>query len=434
MAGPEEVVAVGRKRTLIIGLDGVPYSLLVDLAARGVMPNVGDLLGDGVLRRMRPTIPDVSSVSWSSIITGRNPGEHGVFGFTYLIRGTYTLAFHDFTKLRAPAFWQADPSRRYIIINVPSTYPALKLNGFMVSGFVSPDLDRAVYPPSYVRYLRELGYRIDIDVERCRKSPLLLFKELSEVLRSRLELCKKVWKKVKWDVLMFVITGTDRLGHFLWNAYEDADQEWHEHFLSFFEQVDEAIGELAGKLKDRDDLIMLSDHGMERLRVEVNLNALLASEGYLVLGEEARRGYNNIRAGTRAFALEPSRIYLNLEGKFPRGSVKPGEAEELLEELADFFGRLRWNGKKIVKRVYRKEEIYRGPYLAEAPDMVLVPNEGFAFNARISGREAFRKSELSGKHNEDAFLYVRGRENEDLVPGEPSVEDVVGIMRALRER
>jgi len=419
---------------LIIGLDGVPCSLLKDLADKDIMPNVKELLTDGVLVRMRPTIPDVSSVSWSSIITGKNPGEHGVFGFTNLIRGTYVLTFHDFTKLKAPAFWQADRSRRYIIINVPSTYPAMELNGFMVSGFVSPDLNRAVYPLSYIKYLHEVNYRVDIDVERCRKSPMLLFKELSDVLRARLELCKRIWKKVKWNVLMFVITGTDRLGHFMWNAYEDPGHEWHEHFLSFFELVDDVIGGLAGTLKERDNLIILSDHGMERLDVEINLNAFLASEGYLILGDEPRKGYNNIRAGTIAFALEPSRIYLNLQGKYPRGLVKPNEVESILDELTDLFYDLKYDGRPVIKRVWRKEEIYHGPYLVDAPDLVLIPNEGFALNARISGHKIFDKTDLTGKHNDEALLFIRGKENKDLLPNEPSVEDVVGVMKALSMR
>ena len=80
---------MGKRRTLIIGLDGVPHALLVDLAEKGIMPNVKALIEDGVLKRMSPSIPDVSSVSWSSIITGRNPGEHGVFGFTYPVSYTH---------------------------------------------------------------------------------------------------------------------------------------------------------------------------------------------------------------------------------------------------------------------------------------------------------------------------------------------------------
>ncbi|RLF39569.1 MAG: hypothetical protein DRN00_01560 [Thermoplasmata archaeon] len=422
---------MGRRRTLIIGLDGVPFSLLEDLAKRDVMPNVKELLSDGIFTKMKPTIPDVSSVSWSSIITGKNPGEHGVFGFTDIIKGTYTMAFHDFTKLKAPAFWQEERKKRYIIINVPSTYPAREINGLMVSGFVSPDLKRAVFPPKYLKQLEKVGYQIDIDVERCRKSPRLLFEQLSSVLRARLAFCEKVRKKIKWNVLMFVITGTDRLGHFLWSAYEDKGHEWHEAFLSFFEEVDAVIGRLVDVLSDKDGLIMLSDHGMERAEVEVNLNAYLIKGGYLRLGGGGR-GYNSIRAETKAFALEPSRIYLNLEGRYPRGTVKASEADELLEELTDFFYQLEWDGKKVVKKVWRKDEIYYGPFLTAAPDLVLVPNKGFALNTKLFKYEVFAKSDLSGKHNEEAFLYVRGKENKDIVPDKPSVEDVVSIMRNLQ--
>jgi len=53
---------MGRRRTLIIGLDGVPFSLLEDLAKKDVMPNVKELLSDGIFIKMRPTIPDVIRV------------------------------------------------------------------------------------------------------------------------------------------------------------------------------------------------------------------------------------------------------------------------------------------------------------------------------------------------------------------------------------
>ena len=421
----------GRERLLIIGLDGAPYSLIRDLAERGIMPNMAGLIEEGVLTKMAPTIPDVSAVSWSTIITGVNPGEHGVYGFTNLLEGTYILTFHDFTKLKAPTFWQMDRSKRYVVINVPSTYPASEINGFIVTGFVSPDLKKAVYPPGYLSLLQEIGYRVDIDVARCRQSPMLLFSELSETLDTRLKLCLRLWSELDWDVTMFVITGTDRVGHFQWKAYLDEDDKWHEAFLEFFSHVDRVIGELVSRLGRNDGLIMLSDHGMELLEVEVNLNAYLVSEGYLRL-HEGRRGYNAIAEGTLAFALEPSRIYLNREGKYPRGCVKRGEEEELLEELTNLFSKLEFEGRKVVKKVYRRDEIYHGQHLEDAPDLVLVPERGFSFTTRISKTEVFGRSDLTGKHNDEAFLYVRGEEAQEVVPENPSVEDVLRIMRTLQ--
>ena len=70
------------QKAAIIGLDGVPYGLLTDLAARGVMPNTRELLRDGAITKARTNMPPNSAVSWSSIFTARNPGEHGIYGFT----------------------------------------------------------------------------------------------------------------------------------------------------------------------------------------------------------------------------------------------------------------------------------------------------------------------------------------------------------------
>ena len=93
-----------KNRTVIIGIDGVPFGLLENLAEKGVMPNFAELKGEGVFTPMKSTIPEISSVSWSSVITGKNPGEHGIYGFTELIEGTHTISFPNFRNLKAPAF------------------------------------------------------------------------------------------------------------------------------------------------------------------------------------------------------------------------------------------------------------------------------------------------------------------------------------------
>jgi predicted AlkP superfamily phosphohydrolase/phosphomutase len=119
-----------KNRTVIIGIDGVPFGLLDDLAEKGVMPNFAELKREGVFTPMKSSIPEISSVSWSSVITGKNPGEHGIYGFTELIEGTYTISFPNFRNLKAPAFWhEKNNNKSYIILNVPSTYPTRELNG-----------------------------------------------------------------------------------------------------------------------------------------------------------------------------------------------------------------------------------------------------------------------------------------------------------------
>ena len=128
------------KRVIIIGLDGVPYELLRDFSEKGIMPNTGRLISEGTFIKMRSSIPEVSSVAWSSIITGKNHAEHGIFGFTDFPVNTYRLSFPNFSSLKAAPFWESDSKNRYIVINVPSTYPARELNGVLISGCLNvPD-------------------------------------------------------------------------------------------------------------------------------------------------------------------------------------------------------------------------------------------------------------------------------------------------------
>ncbi len=176
-----------KNRTVVIGIDGVPFRLLKNLAEKGIMPNFAELKREGIFTQMKSSIPEISSVSWSSVITGKNPGEHGIYGFTALIEGTYTISFANFRNLKAPAFWHEKDDITYVILNVPSTYPAKELNGVHISGFVSPDLERAVYPPSYLDTLRDMNYRVDVDSGYAHKSMKLFLNDLFKTNEIRIK-------------------------------------------------------------------------------------------------------------------------------------------------------------------------------------------------------------------------------------------------------
>lgn len=411
------------RKTVIIGLDGVPYSLLKRLTERDVMPNLKDLMSDGVFTQMQSSIPCVSSVSWSSIITGRNPGEHGVYGFTDIIPGTYSIGYHSIRKLRAKPFWIVDNHRKYVILNVPSTFPAQEINGVIVTGFVSPDIKRSVYPPEYLDILEEIDYRIDADISLIEKSKHAFINDLFQSLVSRVRLYRYLWEKVNWDIFMLVVTGTDRLGHYFWDAYEDKGNPFHDAFLQFFKAVDHLIGEICGKISEDTHFMILSDHGMELKHVNVYLNAYLKKEGFLHI-DNGRKGLSGITRKTLAFALDPNRLYINTEERYPRGSVKNSEREKVIEDLVDAFRNLVYNGRKVIQRIYRREEVYHGDYLDHAPDLLLIPYSGFNLMARSEEESVFGTDNLTGMHNPEAFIYT----NLDIELDKPSVEDVLKIM------
>jgi len=418
------------RRVVIIGLDGVPFDLLKELSEKGIMPNVKEIIHKGIFKRMQSSIPEVSCVAWASIITGRNPAEHGIFGFTDLYPNSYKLTFPNFNSLRSVPFWNAVEGRS-VIINVPSTYPVREMNGVHISGFVSMDLERSVYPKPLMPKLNELDYRLDVDSEKAHKSMQLFLSDLDKTLQARIKTYQYLWDNFKWQTFMLVFTGTDRLMHFLWDAYEDENHEYHEDFLDHFRKIDEAIGQIYAKIDDEDLLVILSDHGFERLDKDVYINYLLRGESYLEF-KGATPELSNINSSTKAFALDPARIYINLKGKYSSGSVDEGDREKILRDLEALFTSLEIDNKKLIKRIYRKEDIYSGPLIGQAPDLILVGNRGFNLKANIKKDVLTDKDIFTGKHTQDsAFLLVNGPYDADTVPDNPKVFDIQRIIQSL---
>ncbi|MGC9318383.1 MAG: alkaline phosphatase family protein [Armatimonadota bacterium] len=415
------------KRKVIIGIDGAPFSLMQELAEQQVMPFLRSLAGDGVFRPMCSSVPAVSSVSWSSIVTGCNPGEHGIYGFSDMLPGTYTIRYPNFLDLKRPPFWQHETGS-CAIINVPSTYPAQPLQGCHVSGFVSPRLDRAVYPSSELEALQRLDYRVDLDAEKAKQSELLLYRQLYETHAKREQLADYLWEQYDPAVFMLVVTGSDRIGHFGWHHWQDPDHPSHDKFLEYFRRVDGTVERIAKRLNPEDTLVILSDHGMEGAALEVNLNAYLIDGGFLKLDQDEARKYDRIQEGSAAFALENGRVYVNETGRFPRGSVKPAQQEQVLERLTEFLRQVQIEGEDVIGQVHRREQIYCGDSVDAAPHLVAVPRPSFSLVGRLTA-DLHQPSRLPGMHNDRAFLLVRHPRAEEIVPETPTVEDVVSIIR-----
>lgn len=415
-------------KTVIIGLDGVPFGLIKDFADSGIMPNTASLLAEGTFKPMASSIPEVSSVAWSSIITGANPAEHGIFGFTDLAPYSYELRFPNFSDLKCRPFWDSQ-DRRYVIMNVPSTYPVRPLRGVHISGFVSIDMQRSVYPPSLIPELRQLDYRLDVDSQKAHQCMDDFLVDLDQTLQARIRAYRLLWNSQKWQTFMLVFTGTDRLMHFLWEAYEQPNHQYHDAFLDHFRRIDAVIGEISDKLGSEDLLIMLSDHGFERLDSEIHINWILRKEGFLKLKSSQQPSPSDIVSPTKAFALDPARIYINRKGKYPQGFVNEEDTDSVLRDLEALFDALEVSGQKVVKDVYRKEDIYSGPLLEQAPDLVLVANPHFDLKATMKATELAQKGIFTGKHTQDtAFLLVRGRNTHHLIPQDPQVFCVRSII------
>ncbi|MCX5633310.1 MAG: alkaline phosphatase family protein [Phycisphaerae bacterium] len=416
------------KKTVIIGLDGVPFDMIKGFAQAGIMPHTTELMSGAIFKKMKSSLPEVSSVAWSSIITGENPGKHGIFGFTELVPHSYRIRFPNFSDLKMPPFWELTKETS-VIINVPSTYPVRPMNGVHISGFISIEYEKSVYPPSLIPTLNSFGYRLDVDSRIAHKSMDLFIKDMDETHDARIRAYRYLWDNSDWRIFMLVFTGTDRLMHFLWDAYEDTNHKYHDFFLNYFRRIDSTIGEIASRLQDDDLLMMLSDHGFERLDKDIYLNRVLMEEGFLQFKHGQEISQENICYGTKAFVLDPARIYLNRKGKYPAGTVDETQAQDVLSQLERLFGSLQIDGKKVIRDIYRKQQIYSGPYLDDAPDLVLVGEKGFNLKANVKASQVADKGIFTGKHTyDDAFLLVKGVSDPGIIPDEPAVSQVKGII------
>jgi predicted AlkP superfamily phosphohydrolase/phosphomutase len=418
-------------KTVIVGLDGVPFGMLEKFAETGVMPNTHEIIKNGYFNKMRSSIPEISSVAWSSIITGTNAGEHGIFGFIDTHPGTYSMRFPNYTDLKTKPFWDSADGRS-IIVNVPSTYPVRQMNGVHISGFVSIDLDKSVYPAALSSLLKRMDYRLDVDASKAAESMDDFLEDVDKTLKARIEAYQYLWKNVEWQNFMLVFTGTDRLMHFLWSAYADENHKYHEFFLDHFRKIDVVIGQIAEELGDDDRLVMMSDHGFEGLDTEFFVNRLLMDKAMLKFNPGQEPNLKNIASGSKAFALDPGRIFINEKGKYPNGSVEPEDKESVIEELVAIFSGVQAEGKKAIKHIYRKEDIYSGPYAGQAADLILVAESGVNLKGTMAAKKLTGKGLFTGKHTlDDAFLLVNCKDGLDQLGDTPSVEDAGKLIKSM---
>jgi predicted AlkP superfamily phosphohydrolase/phosphomutase len=423
-------------RLFILGLDGSPLPLLQRLMRAGDLPHLARAFETGTAVEMNSSLPDVSAVAWTSINTGKNPAKHGIYGFVDRRSGSNAMEIMTANHVQARTIWElvSDAGRRAIAINVPLSFPPQRINGVVVSDFLATSLPKAVHPPSLVPLLEDIGYRIDTDPAVARKSLDAFVEDFRITAEKRAEAVLHLMGSENWDLFMVVFMETDRLHHFMWQYMEEEDPTYGPKFLDCYRLVDALAGRIISRLSGDDQLIILSDHGFCTLKREVYLNAWLEQNGYLRFRPGGDRDLTGIDGSSRAFSLDPGRIYINLAGREPAGTVPAAEAPDLIDELVSQLEHLRDpdSGDAIVKAVYRADEVYRGPLRRRAPDLLVMPLDGYDIKGTFEPEQLTGRGKLVGMHKYDnATLFVRGKrmtvEHASVHDVLPTACDLLGI-------
>ena len=426
------------QRVVFIGLDGTPYTFMQRLIQEGRAPNAARLVAQGSLMRMDSIWPWVSSVAWSTMMTGVNPAKHNIFGFIDRDPATYKQFIPTGRNMKAKTLWEmlSEAGKRVIVVNVPVTYPPRQVNGVLVSGFLSPNLDKAVYPPSYLPTLKSLGYIVDADPWKARESKDLALQEVNAALDARIRTLFHLLEKEEWDYLHVHVMETDRLHHFLWQQMEEEHPTYGPAFYDFYRRIDDMLGQLADRLDDNTTLMWMADHGFCTIKKEVYVNHWLAEKGWLTLRNvppDRKLGLNEIDPASVAYSLDPGRVVIRVRGREKEGRVTPGtEYEALREEIAAAALELRdpGSGEAIFQAAFKREDLYHGPYLEQAADLILAPHDGYDPKGSLYKETlTYKGDELVGMHTyDDAMLYVGGH---SLSPGRFSVLSVMPTVLAL---
>lgn len=426
--GMTETGPTRKPRVLVIGLDGATFDLLDGWMERGLMPNLRRLATEGSRAVLRSVIPPVTAPAWTSFATGVRPGKHGIFDFRRRQPGQLARRFISSRDVRAPTIWDmlTDAGMQTGIINVPVTYPLSNRTSFGISDMLTPSTDvQFTNPPGLYEELRpKLGeYIIDGPHAHLsgRKAIVPFLEALEFCTRQRAKYTVHLLRTREWDFATVVFVGTDRLQHALWDMLSGAFalypatpelQGYKERAESFMTVLDEVMGEILAACPEETDVLIVSDHGFGPLLRKFRVNKWLAQQGLLTPSRRrgrlgrlvasadvlrlrhrvARMLSRGKESGaipfwrwinwskTRAYAASITEmgIYVNLAGREPNGIVAPGdEYEEVRDSILEGLQELRHpeNGQPLLTWAGRREELFEGPHLDDAPDIIYMLEE-----------------------------------------------------------
>ncbi len=453
-------------KAVLLGLDGATFSQLDPLVESGRLPNLGRLMTEGVRGSLLSTIHPLTPAAWTSCVTGLNPGKHGIYDFRRRRYGSYDMDLVNARRRDGVPVWNILSERglRAGVFNVPMTYPPDRVNGFVVGGMDTPGIhSNFVWPPALRDSLLEAvpDFRIDLDTAPDDESQFLAHVEELNASHQR-ALSFLIEEHRDLDFLMAVFVTPDRLYHAFWRELDPAHPAHREKRARAVRQaherlmrgLDDSVGELVAWAGDKATIIVMSDHGFGPLEKDVYMNRFLLDAGLLTFRKAVREDgpfpdmvdWSRTRAYSFGFF---GNINLNLRGREPQGIVEQGrEAEELKALLIQELRNLKdpESGEPIVDAVYRREELYWGPHVEEAPDLLIVMRN-YAYMTR-DGYEGVRhalvgppmslsKQRLlhTGNHRPDGILIMAGPgvrrggevERASIMDIAPTVLHVLGV-------
>ena len=363
------------QKVLVIGWDCAAPELVFDEFVDD-MPNIKRLMEEGIYGELESTIPAITCPAWTSMMTSKNPGKLGFYGFRNRPNYSYDgMLIANSSIVREDTVWDilSEAGKSSILIGVPQTYPPKKINGCMITSFLTPSTDsQYTYPPELKAEVERVadGYMLDVENFRTENKDELL-EEIYRMTEKRYTVAKHLMKTREWDFFMMVEMGPDRLHHGFWKFFDKRHRKYqpskYENAMrDYYRYLDEIAGDLMSIAGSDTSVIVVSDHGAKRMNGGICINEWLIKEGYLKLKDypdtitplrEVEIDWGNTIAwGEGGYH---ARVLLNVKGREPDGVVPPEDYEEVRDGLIQKLEALEdENGDLIGTKAFKPQDIY----------------------------------------------------------------------------
>ena len=329
-------------KVCVIGLDGATFDLIEPWIQEGFLPNLKYLMTTGTSGRLRSTIPSVTPCAWTSFITGKKPGNTGIFGFFRRAKDDYSVKIIDSSVRNAPAIWEILNAfgKRTGIINVPITFPATPIDGFCVAcGLTTPDTNSKgfTFPEDlfdkHGLSRRDYILRPEGELLYNKKKADKLFSRILAMAKSREDFALRLLQEEPWDFAMVHFSATDRIEHTFWKYFDPAspiyevDSRFKHAMLEVYKRADDSLGKILESLPKDTVVIVMSDHGHGRNEYNININDWLRELGLLSFRDVSFGDY----VGFLSEKMRLARM---------RGARYSNKYDELVESLGNLSSRL----------------------------------------------------------------------------------------------
>ena len=374
----------------IIGLDSVPPEMMFDKLL-DKLPNIKRIYDRGIHGNLLSCDPPITVPAWMVMMTGKNPGKLGIYGFRHRRGYSYSDGYIvNSTSVKEQTVWQVlgNQGKKSIVLGVPPGYPPRQIeNANIVSCFITPGMEKDfTYPPKLKEEILAISkgkYIFDVTFRTENRDAIK--KELFEMTEKRFDVAEYLAKNKPWDFFIMHEIGFDRLHHAFWKFFDPTHPKYvsgtqFEHLdEEYYKAVDERIGRMLQIFGENCITFILSDHGSKGMHGGFCVNQWLEKEGYLKFKESPSKVVDFDKASvdwekTKAWGWGGyyARIFFNVKGRESTGVIDPKDlemekkklTEKMMKEIVDDKGR------RMKNTVFQPDEHY-GVAIGDKPDLMV---------------------------------------------------------------